>query len=165
MGSTSKIKSTLITISAINAGIAGDTILGMEARLTRDVISHDPDLTIINGSLNWGPELGENRLFYESLRRIVRRVKRETGSDIVLMTPNMQCLDNAPFPPGDSLEERVRMIRQVAAEEDACLADVYKVWEGFVSAGHPAAALLANGVNHPTPAGHQVMAEVLMKFF
>ena len=51
------------------------------------------------------------------------------------------------------------------AEEDACLADVYKVWEGFVSAGHPAAALLANGINHPTPAGHQVMAEVLMKFF
>lgn len=153
------------SVSALNAGIAGDNILGMEARLTRDVVAHNPDLTIINGSLNWGPELGENKLFYESLKRIVRRVKRETGSDIILMTPNMQCLDNSPFPPGDSLEERVRMIRQVAAEEDTCLADVYKVWEGFLSDGHPVAALLANGINHPTPAGHQVMAEVLMKFF
>ena len=153
------------SVSVLNAGIAGDNMLGMEARLSRDVIAHDPDLTIINGALNWGPELGDNRNFYESLKRVVRRIKRETGSDIVLMTPNMQCTENLPYPAGDSLEERVKLIRQVAAEENACLADVYKVWEGFVKAGHPVAALLANGINHPTPAGHQVMAEVLMKFF
>ena len=30
------------SVSVINSGIAGDTILGMEARLTRDVISHNP---------------------------------------------------------------------------------------------------------------------------
>ena len=153
------------SVSVINAGIAGDTILGMEARLTRDVISHNPDLTLINGSLNWGPDMGDNRLFGEALRRIVRRIKHETVSDIILLTPNMQDLSSSPFPAGAPLEERVGMIRRIASEEDVCLADVYKVWEDFTALGHPVRELLANGMNYPTPAGHQVYAEILMKFF
>ena len=153
------------SVSVINSGIAGDTILGMEARLTRDVIVHNPDLTLINGSLNWGVECGENLLFYQSLKRIVRRIRRETDSDVILMTPNMQDLSAAPFPAGAPLEERVDMIRKVASEENVCLADTYAVWEGFVNEGHPLPELLANRMNHPTPAGHRVYAEVLMKFF
>lgn len=153
------------SVSVINSGIAGDTILGMEARLTRDVISHNPDLTLINGSLNWGPDLGDNRIFADALRRIVRRIKHETVSDIILLTPNMQDLSGSPFPAGAPLEERVEMIRRIAKEENVCLADVYKVWEDFTALGHPVRDLLANGMNHPTPAGHQVYAEVLMKFF
>ena len=153
------------SVSIINSGIAGDNILGMEARLTRDVISHNPDLTLINGSLNWGPDLGDNSVFAGALRRIVRRIKHETVSDIILLTPNMQDLSGSPFPAGAPLEERVEIIRQIAREEDVCLADVYKVWEDFTALGHPVRGLLANGMNHPTPAGHQVYAEVLMKFF
>lgn len=153
------------SVSVINSGIAGDTILGMEARLSRDVISHQPDLTIINGSLNWGNEMGSNRLFAESLRRIVRRIKTETVSDIILMTPNMKNPDEYEPPIGEPLEERVEMIRKIAAEENVCLADAYAVWEGFVALGHPVKGLLSNGRNHPTPAGHQVFAEILMKFF
>ncbi len=153
------------SVSVINSGIAGDTMLGMEARLTRDVITHEPDLTLINGSLNWGPECGDNLLFYQSLKRIIRRIKRETESDIVLLTPNMQDLSAAPFPIGAPLEERVEMIRRLAAEENVCLADVYAVWEGFVNEGYPLSELLANRMNHPTPAGHRVYAEILMKFF
>ena len=57
------------------------------------------------------------------------------------------------------------MIRRIAAEENVCLADTYAVWEGFVNEGHPLPELLANRMNHPTPAGHRVYAEVLMKFF
>lgn len=153
------------SVSVINSGIAGDTILGMEARLSRDVISHNPDLTIINGSLNWGPDCGSNQVFAGALRRIVRRVKIETVSDIILMTPNMECREDSPFPAGEPLEERVQMIRRIAAEENVCLADAYAVWEGFTGLGHPVKGLLANGMNHPTPAGHQVFAEILMKFF
>lgn len=153
------------SVSIINSGIAGDNILGMEARLTRDVISHNPDLTLINGSLNWGPDLGDNSVFAGALRRIVRRIKHETVSDIILLTPNMQDLSGSPFPAGAPLEERVEIIRQIAREEDVCLADVYKVWEDFTALGHPVRGLLANGMNHPTPSGHQVYAEVLMKFF
>ncbi len=153
------------SVSVINAGIAGDTILGMEARLTRDVISHNPDLTIVNGSLNWGADMGSNQIFAASLRRIVRRIKAETDSDIILMTPNMR--NEAIYPEQDAppLQERVEMIRRIAAEEDVCLADAYAVWEGFTALGHPVQGLLANGLNHPTPAGHQVFAEILMKFF
>jgi len=153
------------SVSVINSGIAGDTILGMEARLSRDVISHNPDLTIINGSLNWGPECGSNKIFEEALRRIIRRIKAETESDIILLTPNMEDLSDSPFPAGEPLEERVEMIRKMAKKENVCLADVYAVWKGFTDLGHPVKGLLANGMNHPTPAGHQVYAEVLMKFF
>ena len=40
-------------VSVINAGIAGDNLRGMYARHERDIIRHDPDLVLINGSLNW----------------------------------------------------------------------------------------------------------------
>lgn len=46
------------SVSAVNSGIAGDSMYGMKARLYRDVIRYQPDLVILNGSLNWGEEHG-----------------------------------------------------------------------------------------------------------
>lgn len=59
--------------------------------------------------------------------------------------------------------ERVVAIREVAEEEQVCLADVYAVWEAAREAGCPWKELLANGINHPGVEGHEVYAMVLMK--
>lgn len=149
------------SVSVINSGIAGDTVIGMWNRLERDVIRYQPDLVLINGAINWGGE-GTTEEYKEILRNIVRKILKMTESDIILMTPNMVCpnpLSRGPV----RLEERVECIRELAKEEQVCLADTYLLWEAFVKQGHMLTKLLANGINHPTKAGHEVYALVLMK--
>ncbi|WP_099468373.1 SGNH/GDSL hydrolase family protein [Konateibacter massiliensis] len=149
-------------VNAINAGIAGDTIYGMQKRLMRDVISHHPDLVLVNGSLNWGIECGSSKDYEKALKEVVEELKAKTMADIVLMTPNMNIPQTASNP-YSTLSERVEIIRDLAKTEQVCLADVYQIWELYQNEGFPISELLANGVNHPSVTGHEVSAIVLMK--
>ncbi len=159
-------KYELTSVSVINAGIAGDNLIQMSKRANRDVIRYQPDLVLINGSLNWSEELGTTMQYKDCLRELVRRIKRKTTADIILLTPNGDLPNtlfgdmDAPLP---TTPERVQVIRETAWEEQVCLADVYAVWEAAREAGCPWKELLANGVNHPGTEGHEVYAITLMK--
>ncbi len=150
------------SVSTINSGIAGDTMIGMNRRLERDVIRYQPDLVIINGSLNWGSDCGDTKAYEDVLREVVQRVKEETCADIILLTSNM--VSPGPFVnPASSLQERTEVIRSLASEQKVCLADAYRIWQSYQEAGYPISALLANGANHPSVTGHEVYAHVLMQ--
>ena len=142
----------------------------MAKRADRDVIRYQPDLVLINGVLNWGPDLGTTAEFKAILAALVRRIKAETEADIILLTPNgdvankIFAMQGRPVPE-PSTSSRAAAVREVAAEEQVCLADVYAVWEAAREAGVPWEELLANGINHPGVEGHEVYAEVLMKLF
>ena len=155
------------SVSVINAGIAGDVLTQMAARADRDVIRYQPDLVLINGSLNWGPPLGTAAEYKEILRGLVRRIKTETEADIILLTPNGDLPNTmwGPDAPEPTTSERVAVIRELAVEEQVCLADTYAVWEAAREAGCPWKELLANGINHPGVEGHEVYAITLMKLF
>ena len=150
------------SVSAINAGIAGDNLIMMEKRLYRDVIRYQPDLVLINGSLNWNEDMGSTAFYKDLLIRTVKRVQDETDADIILLTPNgivdneRNCL---------LLEERVDAIREAAGLRAVCLSDTYAVWEEARRAGCPWEELLANRNNHPGVLGHEVYALTLMKLF
>ena len=149
-------------VTMINSGIAGDTVHGMLARLERDVIRYDPDLILINASLNWFESCGSIEVYEDTLRKIVERCRAETEADIVLITPNYAL--PTPFDhPGVMLAERVAVIRKIAAEQQTCLADTYLIWETYMDQGYPVEKLLANGANHPSVTGHEVFARALMK--
>lgn len=153
------------TPSVINAGIAGDTIIGIQKRLYRDVIRYQPDLVILNASLNWGPGCGSKEEYRRIFTEVVAAIKEETRSDIVLLTSNMDRMaeDDMFYNHECTLDDRIRIIREIAQEQDVCLADAYKIWEEYTKLGNPVEALLANGINHPSVTGHEVYAEVLMK--
>ena len=151
------------SVSTINAGIAGDTMEGMEKRVYRDVVRHQPDLVIINGSLNWGEENGDSDAYEAVLRRVLAVIQNETKADIILMTPNMEKMPDALKNPKSPLIERVHIIRELAKEKNCCLADAYLAWEKYEEAGYPAVELLANRGNHPSVTGHEGFAKVLMK--
>lgn len=150
------------SVSVINCGIAGDNLRMMERRLARDVIRYQPDLVLINGSLNWWEDLGTARDYEGVLDRIVLRVRGETQADVVLLTPNGIVSDPKSCA---ALRERVEAIRETAVRRHTCLADVYEVWERAAKYGCPWEELLANRKNHPAVLGHEVYAEVLMKLF
>ncbi len=154
--------------SVINAGIAGDMLPSMAERLDRDVIRYQPDLIVINGALNWSEEIGDARVYKQILKEMVHKIKSETEADIVLLTPNGD-LPNTTFSelgqPGieSTTYERVKVIRELAQEEEVCLADNYLVWEDAKACGIPWSELLANGINHPSVEAHEVYAKVLMQ--
>ena len=53
------INNKMLPITFVNSGIAGDNIYGkMKYRLNRDVIRYQPDLVIINATLNWSKNRG-----------------------------------------------------------------------------------------------------------
>ncbi len=164
-------KFELTSVSVINAGIAGDVLPSMIARTDRDVVRYDPDLILINGSLNWMDEqMGDENVYKEMLRGLVQKLKAETNADIVLLTPNGD-LPNTMFAvqgqgvPEPTTYKRVEKIRELAEEEQVCLADARAVWDAAKEAGCPWEELLANKINHPSVEGHEVYAKVLMKLF
>jgi len=157
------------SVSVLNAGIAGDVLSMMCRRADRDVVRYDPDLILINGSLNWDDETMGNAEAYKSLlKSLVQKLKAETKADIILLTPNGDLPNDLLEPVGIPAKEvttpaRCDAIRQIAREEKVCLADVRAVWDRAAEAGIPWKLLLANGVNHPSVEGHEVYAKVLMK--
>ncbi len=151
------------SVSTVNAGIAGDTMYGMKDRVYRDVVRYQPDLVIINGSLNWAAECGSTDDYKKVLTEVVRIIKKETKADIVLLTPNMEIPMPFAANPRSTLDERVGVIRELAEAEGVCLADTYKVWKAYEAAGYPVEKLLANGTNHPSVTGHELYASVLMR--
>ena len=164
-------KFELTSVSVINAGIAGDVLPSMIARADRDVVRYDPDLILINGSLNWMDEqMGDENVYKEMLRGLVQKLKKETNADIVLLTPNGDLPNTMFSAPGQGVPEpttwkRVEKIRELACEEQVCLADTRAVWDAAREAGCPWEELLANKINHPSVEGHEVYAKVLMKLF
>lgn len=164
-------KYELTSVSVINSGIAGDTLPSMAARAERDVIRYDPDLILINGSLNWDDSsMGDAQVYKKILTDLVQKLKEETSADIILLTPNGDLPNTMFTAPGQeaplpTTETRCEAIREVAREENVCLADVRKVWDMARNAGCPWEELLANRINHPSVEGHEVYAKVLMKLF
>lgn len=144
-------------LSVINAGICGDTVVGMNARLDRDVLCHQPDLVIFNASLNGPADLA---LYESHYRQIIERIQSETNADIILMTPNTMVPDFM-----GNLDDRISIIRSIAAEKCLPLADAYAVWVQIEKYGIELKQMLSNGINHPTTLGHELYAWLLLRLF
>lgn len=150
------------SVSVVNAGIAGDTLFGMKKRLYRDVLCYQPDLIILNGSMNWNDALGTTEDYRKLLETIIEDILRTSKGDLILLTPNF----SSPIDPIDTvkLRERVECIRTAATQFHVCLGDVYGFWETFCEKYHPdISTMLANKINHPTPAGHTAYAKCLIQ--
>ena len=150
------------SVSVINAGIAGDDLTMMNKRLFRDVIRYQPDLVLINGSLNWSDEMGSTAFYKSLLSETVKRIQNETEADIILLTPNGMVGDLHSC---EMLEKRVKAIREVAQEQNVCLADTFAIWEEARAMNCPWEEMLSNHKNHPSVEGHEVYALTLMKLF
>lgn len=149
-------------VNVYNAGVGGDMLPAMAARTRRDVTSMNPDVVIINGSLNWSEKFGGKEEYKKLLQSMVKQIQEETHAEIILLTPNVIVRE---YDPNDHLRGRVEAIRETAEEMDTCLADVYAIWDEFIKLGNDPKVMLANEINHPDVTGHIVYAKELMKLF
>ena len=165
-------------VSIINAGISGTTARRSVERLDRDVLYHHPDLTIVCFGLNDCLQ-GEQGLnpYADSLRKIFTQLK-ESGSEVIFMTPNMmatrvsyklkdqglinaakQCIDAQNNGVLDMYLERGK---QVARECSVPVCDVYDKWKKMYAHGCSVTNYLVNSINHPSKEMHWLFAYSLL---
>ena len=167
------------TFCIINAGVGGENAAQGLLRVERDVIRHDPDLTIVGFCLNdaCAGEFGINS-YRKNLDGIICLIQEKTKSDIIVLTPNwMPTRDNAniadehkglteqfiAIQTGGILSRYAEAAKEVAKERKAAVADVYAEWQKLSDSGADTTAMLANGLNHPDAEGHRIAAETIMK--
>lgn len=165
----SKILATLFPsapVNIINAGISGDRASGGLSRLTRDVLSHNPDLCVVCFGLNDSGAMLEGLDTYkDSLAGIFKQLSA-ANCEVIFMTPNMMCTKISPHVTEESfkkiavtsakrqndgiLDAYVEIGKQTAEKYGAKVCDVYGKWKRMAEYGVDTTNLLANYINHPT---------------
>ena len=152
-------------INIINAGISGGSASTGYARLQRDVLSHNPDLTVVCFGLNDSGGGEANLSNYKNNLKNIFADLKASGSEVILMTANMmntnvschiqdQELKNFAMVCMTKQREGVldmyfEAAKEVASECQVVVCDVYAKWKKLYENGVNVTNLLANYLNHP----------------
>jgi lysophospholipase L1-like esterase len=155
------------TVTPIDAFKGGTTTqYGLEMIETK-VIPAKADLLLIAfggndaaGAIGRPPRNPAPR-FKEDMRKMARRAK-EAGMEVILVITMQQH-------PWQATAKRWPAYRQalleLAEEEEVACADVYTEWMNQATRGIPPFTQLHNWINHPGKAGHELYADVILRFF
>jgi len=153
-------------IKVIGAGIGGNKVPNLEARLDKDVLSHKPNVVVIYIGINdvWhstrgqGTEIGA---FETGLRSLIKRCT-DAGARVILSTPSVidekhdgsNALDKM-------LDEYAAVSRKVAMETATTLLDLRAAFianlKEYNTANEPKGILTGDGV-HLNDAGNRFVA-------
>lgn len=165
------------TVEVLNAGVNGDTAPLAIKRLKRDVLDRNPDIvTIMFGGNEAGfyrPETNafvetprvEREQFKAALGTLVDRL-REARITVVLMTcpPMTERYWGMHLEPYRKhginflVQDYAQTMRDVAAEKQVALVDVYRAFDG----NHVRLDYFPDGL-HPDARGHRVIADLLVE--
>ena len=155
-----------VPVNIINAGISGGSAPHAVDRLERDVLRHQPDLTIVCFGLN-DAGAGMNGIdeYVQALEKIFVGLKA-SGSEIIFMTPNMMNTYVSVFLTDPDIREIAETTQRTQNEgildaylEAAVLlckkhnvpvCDCYAKWKRLANQGVDTTNLLSNKINHPT---------------
>lgn len=147
--------------SIINKGIPGDTASGGLSRCKKDVIIHNPDLTIIQFALN-DMFIGMSEIeFYNNTKAIIKIIQSQTESEIILTTS--VSLEN----PGErSLSESFyKKLFELSQEYNTAYTEVHSYWDAIIKNGVNRDLLVQYDRVHPTVEGYKLMAEAIFSIF
>lgn len=163
----------------INSGVGGNTTEHGKLRFEEDVLSHNPDIVIIQFGINdsmvnvfeGATESRVDRLKYkENLEYFIQELKKE-NIYIILMTPNpirwtdetRELYGGSPYDLGDenglnnTLKYYAETVRGLSRKYNTALVDVYCKFQHSEQID----ALLLDGM-HPNDKGHELVANQLM---
>lgn len=163
-----------VPVNVINAGIGGLTAAGSFERMDRQVLAHNPDLIIVCFGLN--DVNGELEEYVSSMREIFKKGKN-SGADVIFMTPNMLNTYVAEDTPKQHVEYAhktaemqnsgkmdlyINSAIEAAREEGVTVCDCYAQWKELAKT-EDITQLLINRINHPIQKMHELFAESLFK--
>ena len=168
-----------VTVNIINAGISGDTAAHGLGRIEKDVLRHEPDLVVVCYGLN-DCALDDESIgrYIDSLRKIFEKVK-ESGSELIFMTPNMMNTRVCPSlvdPDFISIAKQtekkqnegvfdahIEAAKSLCEDMGVTLCDCYALWKNLAECGVDTTSLLANKINHPTREMNKMFAYEIVK--
>lgn len=149
------------TINVIVTAIGGENAPQGAARFESDVLTHKPDILIIDYSLNdRACGLEEAKCAWEDMiqKALARNIK------VILCTPTW---DNHYYAMDESWEQltaHAKQVRALADKYNLGLADSFEAFRKQIDTPADLTKYLSH-VNHPTRAGHQLVAEEIAKYF
>lgn len=160
-----------LEIEVIGAGISGNRVPDLEARLERDVLAKKPTLVVIYIGINdvWHSLNGRGTSksdYEEGLKRIVKRIS-DAGARVILCTPSVIGEKHDGANQLDKmLEEYSQISRAVAAQARARLLDLRKQFLSHLKEQNKENAeksiLTSDGV-HLNAAGNQYVAARMLE--
>lgn len=146
-----------IDLTAINAGVSGNTTVNALERIESDVLAHKPDLVTVMFGLNDMTRVPIED-YRANLKTIIERC-RAAGAEVILCTPN-SVQDTAERPLG-KLIQYADVVRAVAAETNVPLADCYNDFKKVREGNDQQWAMLMSDEIHPNMAGHKQIATTI----
>lgn len=146
-------------VTAINAGISGNSTVDALQRLEKDVLAHRPDLVTVMFGLNDMVRVPLPE-FQDHLTEIVNRC-RGVGAEVLLCTPN-GVIDSSGRPIARLLEYCAAM-KEVGTRLAAPVCDCYAAYAALHEKDPLAFRLLLSDAIHPNMDGHKLNAEEICR--
>ena len=163
-----------IPVNVINAGIGGMTATQSLNRLDKQVLAHNPDLVIVCFGLN---DINDELENYLNSLGIIFDKCRQSGADVIFMTPNMlntyvskdtppQFLEyaaiTAEYQNSGRMDLYMTSAVELANKMGVEVCDCYSKWKK-ISEKEDTTQWLINRINHPTPEMHKLFADSLFE--
>jgi len=148
------------TTNVIVTAIGGENSVSGAERFERDVLCHRPDVLTIDYGLN------DRRVAAKAPSAWADMIRKaqDQGVPVILCTPTW---DNTYYVQDENWQALVRqaeVIRELANRYSTGLADSFAAFEKHVNDPADLAQYLSHG-NHPTKAGHLLVAQEIAKYF
>lgn len=147
--------------NVIVTGIGGENSQDGEKRFESDVLTHKPDVLTIDYGLN-DRRIGLQAAEESWEKMITLALEREIK--VILCTPTWDNHFYAQDEEWYQLEEHAEQIRTLADRYNIGLADSFEAFRKKIDQPLDLAKYLSH-VNHPTEAGHQLVADEIAKYF
>ncbi|HZX02078.1 SGNH/GDSL hydrolase family protein [Kribbella sp.] len=146
--------------TVVNAGISGNRAVDLAARWADDVLAHDPALVSILIGINdtWRRYDENDPTTPESFEAAYRSLLDPLSCPVVLMEPFLLPVKDGQDAWREDLDPKLEVVRKLAVEYGAILVPTdVELTKQAASVGP--ATLAGDGV-HPSPAGHQALADL-----
>lgn len=147
--------------NVIVTGIGGECAEQGALRFEADVLNHKPDIITIDYSLN--DRAGGLKTAYEAWEKMIVQAL-DRNIKVILCTPTWDCSYYNKDANWEMLVQHAEQVRMLADCYQVGLADSFESFRRHVTEPIDLAKYLSH-VNHPTEAGHQLVAEEIAKYF
>ena len=147
-------------INVIVTAIGGENSVRGAERFEAEVLTHRPDILLIDYALNdRGVGLEKARDAWVSMIQQAqsRNIK------VILLTPTGDHRADMNDP-DDLLNQHAAQIRDLAKEYQVGLVDSLQLFKDYINAGQPLDDLMSQ-VNHPNRKGHDIVTRALLDWF